>query len=152
MNKLFAKLGLAAVLFAAPFVSVQAGAGNNHAAVFLGATSTDDSTDPTVGLEYEYRLPYVNRMFGIGVVGEGIFSDPKALIGVAGVIVHPWKDLKLNLSFGKERKAGHDVDVTRVGIGYDFHYNSISYGPVYNMDSIHGHTVHVAGIAVGIGF
>lgn len=143
----------AAALLTLPVMTVHAAGGhNNHAALFLGATDSDAGTDPTVGIEYEYRTPLWDHKIGIGVVAERILGDHEANVFVAGVVVHPWKDLKLNLSAGQESADGHSEDVTRVGVGYDLHYNNISYGPVYNMDSINGHTAHVFGVAVGMGF
>ena len=154
MKNLLIKLCSAVVLMALPFVNAQAAGGNNHAAIFLGATSGSDHTDPTVGIEYEYLLPVMDKQLGLGVVGEGIFGDPKALVYVAGIVYHPKQvpGLKANLSFGGETKADHNETVVRVGVGYDLHYNNISYGPVYNFDTIGSHEAHVFGIAVGMGF
>jgi len=155
MKKILIKLGVAALL-AFPFAGVYAGAGNNHAAVFLGATKGDDHTDTTVGIEYEYLLPGNKKQFGIGLVAEGIFGDPKALVYVAGLVYHPKQlpGFKANLSIGGESKKNFDKNyfLTRVGVGYDLHYNNISYGPVYNLDYVNGHTAHVFGLAVGLGF
>ncbi len=158
MNKRMTKYAAVAALMALPVMSAQAGAGsNNHAAVFLGVTKTSSATDPTVGIEYEYRTPLWDKRIGIGLVGERIFGDKyDANLFVAGVVVHPWKDSKANLSVGKESVGGKSKNVLRVGVGYDFHYNSISYGPVYNLDRISydgkTSTSHVIGIAVGMGF
>lgn len=151
MKRSVVKAVVVTSLLAGP-LAVQAGEGNHHAALFLGVTDTDAGTDPTVGIEYEYRTPLWDRKIGIGVVAERIFADYDADLLVAGVVVHPWKDLKVNLSAGQESSHGHTADVKRAGVGYDFHYNNISYGPVYNYDDIEGHTAHVIGVAVGMGF
>ncbi len=135
------------------------GHGNNHAALFVGMTKASKSTDATVGIEYEYRLPVLDNMLGVGVVVERIFADDTATVYVIGAVVHPWKALKLNASIGQERiedykKGGTKKikKVARVGVGYDFHYGDWSYGPVYNLDTVGGKTVHVLGVAVGMGF
>ena len=155
MKNKIAKCFATAALVALPFAGAHAGAGNNHAALFMGATITDDYTDPTVGVEYEYRTPFMDRKIGIGVVVEQLL-DHDATIAVAGVVIHPWKDLKVNLSAGIERLdvAGttKNKELIRVGVGYDFHYNNISYGPVYNLDTVDGNNAHAVGLAVGFGF
>jgi len=134
-----------------PLKAFSAG-GNNHAAIFLGPTKTDSSTEPTAGIEFEYRLPMMNKLIGVGVVAERIFSDHAANLFLAGAVVHPWKALKFNLFYGQERADGHSDSLFRVGAGYDFHYKRLSYGPVFNIDSVGGHTTQVAGITLGMGF
>ncbi len=156
MKKIATKCAAVAALSLLPVMAAQAGGGNNHAAVFLGVTSTSDATEPTVGLEYEYRTGLWDRKIGIGVVAERIMGDANANLFVAGVVVHPWQDLKANLSAGKESVSGKSKNVLRIGVGYDFHYDNISYGPVYNLDRIsYGgktSTSHVIGVAIGMGF
>jgi len=148
------KKSIAVVSLAAlPVVSAQAGGGDNHAAVFLGATKAYSGTNPTAGIEYERRLPFMDRKIGLGVVAERIFDggyQPDLVLG--GVVIHPWKDLKFNISAGKEFLDSHSKNVVRVGAGYDLHYNNISYGPVYNIDTISGKRAHVFGLAIGMGF
>ena len=155
MKNILRKLGFA-VLLTFFFTNSYAGGGNNHAAIFLGVTSSSDYTDETAAVEYEYLLPGMDKQFGIGLVGEGIFGSPKALVYVAGLVYHPKQlpGFKVNFSLGGESKNSFDKNyfLTRVGAAYDFHYNNISYGPVYNLDYVNSKTFHVLGIAVGVGF
>lgn len=142
-----------AALVAAPFLNAQAGEGNNHAALFVGQTDGYS----TVGVEYEYRTGLMDRMIGFGAVYEQFSATHyDATVLVAGVVIHPWKDLKLNISAGTEGTSAHGINeshsLTRIGVAYDFHYENISYGPVYNSDTVNGHSVDVIGLAVGMGF
>ncbi|MDH3326289.1 MAG: hypothetical protein OEM38_06185 [Gammaproteobacteria bacterium] len=153
MKKYIKKSAIAIALATLPMAAAQAAGGNNHVAVFAGATDTYLGTNPTFGIEYEYLTPLWNKKIGIGLVAERIFdSGHEANILVAGAVIHPWMGLKLNLSGGVEFVDSKTKNVARAGVGYDFHYNSISYGPVYNFDRIDGHNAHVAGIAIGFGF
>jgi len=57
---------------------------NNDVSVFLGATSNldHDETAFTLGVDYEYLLPFAERIFGIGVFGEvAFFDEEEYLIG-----------------------------------------------------------------------
>jgi len=125
---------------------------NNHAALFVGVTNSSHGDDATLGGEYERRLPFMHGMFGVGGFGEMIFADHKAYLAGAGLIIHPWKDLKANLSFGVERTEGHTESLMRVGVAYDFHYQKMSISPTYNYDTVDGHSTNVIGVALGMGF
>ncbi|MDH5302231.1 MAG: hypothetical protein OEW58_12810 [Gammaproteobacteria bacterium] len=153
MNKRTNQFLLIAALTGLPMMAAHAGEGNHHAALFGGATITSDYTDPTVGLEYEYRTNLWERRIGLGLVAERIAGDYYDMdLFFAGVVVHPWKDSKFNISVGHKDKNGSSYTVARVGAGYDFHYKQMSFGPVYNFDSVDGTSAHVLGIAVGVGF
>ncbi len=39
----------------------------------------DDATAFTLGVDYKYRFPFAERMFGIGVLGEVVFFDKNSL-------------------------------------------------------------------------
>ncbi|MDH5693389.1 MAG: hypothetical protein OEZ47_09830 [Gammaproteobacteria bacterium] len=165
MKKKLGFFNLVAGLAMASILSVaNAAGGDNHAAVFLGQTkaAAGGSGYNTFALEYERRLPQMDRMFGIGVVAETIQSDPSATLVAAGVVVHPWKDLKVNIAAGQKMVSSGTVEgikvesksksVLRVGAGYDFHYNNISYGPLVAFDSVGGSDYYVYGVGVGLGF
>ncbi|MFC2130534.1 hypothetical protein ACFLSQ_03790 [Bacteroidota bacterium] len=76
-----------------------------HAGIFIGATTNikHESTDFTIGLDYEYRMPYVNNLFGIGLLIEGVFAEHmESIVGIP-VIIHPGiSNLKLWLAPGIE--------------------------------------------------
>jgi len=134
--------------------NAMAAGGNNHAAVFAGVTGSDGNNETTVGVEYEYRTNLYQDMIGVGAAFENIMSDPSATVIVAGLVIHPGYDLKVNLMYGQESVSGHTANVTRIGIGYDYHVPNTSYsvGVAYNRDDIEGHGVNVMGVAVGMGF
>lgn len=151
MNKAI-KNGLATlILTTLPVLGVQAGGSDNHAAIFAGGTYKKE-TDPTVAIEYEYRTPLWSKKIGVGLVAERIFADKAANLVLAGVVVHPWQGLKINIFSGTKFVSSKTKTVFRGGLGYDFHYDNISYGPIYNVDRIKGDNYHVFGIAVGVGF
>lgn len=62
-----------------------------HAGIFLGATTNleHDATDFTLGLDYEYRLPYIDYLFGVGFVIEAVFAEHKESILAIPVTIHP---------------------------------------------------------------
>jgi len=125
---------------------------HNHIALFSGVTSSEHASDPTVGLEFERRLPFMYGMFGIGGFVERVISEhSQSLVGVSAII-HPWKNLKANFTIGAESADGHSETLHRVGLAYDFHIDQMSVSPTYNFDSVAGYTANVFGIAFGMGF
>ncbi len=151
-NTITKKIGMFAAAACFSPALFAAGGHNNHAALFVGVTNSSHADDATIGGEYERRLPFKHGMFGVGAFGEVIFGDHKAYLAGAGLIIHPWKDLRANISLGMERTEGHSDSLTRVGIAYDFHYQKMSISPTYNYDTVNGHNTNVIGLAIGMGF
>ena len=125
---------------------------DHHLALFLGATHVEESTYPTVGLDYEYRLPFLNRLFGVGPMVEYIHEDHAVLIGAVALYLHPWAGLKLFSDAGYEYSEEHGDFLVRLGAGYDFHLGSVSLTPTAAVDFVHGHTAIVGGLALGYVF
>ena len=129
----------------------------NHLAVFTGATTNFDheSTDFTLGVDYEYRL---SEVFGIGLFGEMIFADhEETLVGVPFFFHIKNSPLKIVLAPGIAILEDHHGDkyeefLLRGGIGYDIHLDAFSITPTVNVDVIDGNTSLAYGIAFGIGF
>ncbi|WP_299393845.1 hypothetical protein [uncultured Gelidibacter sp.] len=118
-------------------------AGTHHLAVLNGATTnfTHKSTAYTVGLDYEYRI---SEVIGLGLLAELILGDANEVLVGIPVFVHPYKGLKLiasplvaftaaHNSNGHEHKKATDL-YFRIGTGYDFHVNKLSFGPLVNFD------------------
>jgi hypothetical protein len=141
-------------------------AGDNHAGLFLGATTLDDETDFTLGLDYERLTGLAGGTIGYGVLLDNNFAEKNIFIVGLPVFWHPWQGLKLLVAPGYEFKEGGGTDkttgkkkkakqkyLTRVGVGYDFHVDSYSIGPIVSVDLIDGgDTGVVYGLAVGTGF
>lgn len=125
---------------------------DHHLALFLGATYVEESTYPTVGLDYEYRLPFLDRLFGVGPMIEYIHEEHAVLIGAVALYVHPWAGLKLFADSGYEYSEEHGDFLVRLGAGYDFHLGSVSLTPTAAVDFVHGHTAIVGGLALGYVF
>jgi hypothetical protein len=122
---------------------------NHHfPGIFLGATSVDSETDFSYGFEYEYKP---NKMWGAGFVyektddahhGDGI------TVKLVSAYVHPWKDLRVGLGFGKETVGGHHSEsLTRVSFSYDYHVGEFGIAPTLAFDRVNGETATVFGLA-----
>lgn len=70
---------------------------SHHAGIFLGVTSNleTEHNDFSIGIDYEYRLPVLQRIFGIGVMGEAVFSEEAEYIAGIPVYIHLTDFLRL---------------------------------------------------------
>jgi len=77
--------------------------------------------------------------------------------------LHPWKQLRFELGFGKERvgrytdhdhhfHASHKEDLVRVSVSYDFHVGRFGVAPTLALDSVDGEAATIAGVAFVIPF
>jgi hypothetical protein len=133
-------------------VGVFAGEGNQHAAIFTGVTSGEETADTTIGIEYEYKLPVLERKLGVGVFYEAISSSPSSTVVGGGLIYHLPHHFRVNVGAGEHVVKSHRVSITRAGFAYDHHIDNYAISPTVNFDkSSHG-TVTVYGVAFGIGF
>lgn len=144
----------------------------NHAALFLGATVGTEGLFPSLGVEYERRLPSQGGMFGVTAFGEFTAATTPFLILGAGVVLHPFGQLRLMAMAGAEIALGaeetteevtHRVQVqaegggaaaplARVGAAYDFHLGKIAISPSIFVDYAHEHFTPVGGLGIGMGF
>ena len=130
---------------------------HNHLALFTGATTNfeHDSTDFTLGIDYEYRF---SEMFGVGLFGEIVFAEhEETLIGVPFFIHMKNSPLKIVLAPGIIKGEDHhhhkyEKFLFRGGLGYDIHLGSCSITPTVNADLVDGHVSLAYGIAFGVGF
>ena len=129
----------------------------NHVAIFLGATTGLVDTHPThatVGADYERRLPFADRMIGVGALVDSSFGDAVETIIAPFVAVHPVGGLMVMGAVGVAvTGAFHDGHVAlRGGAAYFFPIGGFSIGPEVNVDRVNGETAVVYGVSGGIGF
>jgi hypothetical protein len=132
---------------------------SNHLSLFAGMTSIFEAKYHafTVGVDYEYRLPFLNRLLGVGALAD--FAIGTEFTGVfAGFVgIHPVGGLKILLAPGIEQLFGeisHTSFMVRGSVGYDFMINNFSITPIVSLDYVPEAKViaFVYGIAAGIGF
>ncbi|MFN2448097.1 MAG: hypothetical protein ABR606_21245 [Vicinamibacterales bacterium] len=136
----------------------------HHVAVLVGATTnlTADHTDPTVGIDYEYKPQAWHGKAGLAAFAEVTFAEHTERILGGGVVFHPTGGLKL-FTGGGIVIAEHEDHVThelttegrgllRLGGGWDFHVGRFSLGPAVYLDIVKGHRALVYGVALGTGF
>jgi len=125
----------------------------HHVAIAAGGAYIGGSNYFSLGLDYEYRLPFLNRLFGILVLGELTLADPHNLgIVAGGIVIHPFYDFKLLATVGTEIEGSATAFLFRAGAGYDIHIGDrFAISPTVYMDLVHGHIawVYVAGFGVG---
>lgn len=153
---LFAFFFIATLALLAP--TAHAGEGNHHAAIFLGNTDSGSKSAFTYGADYEYRLPFIERRFGIGVILDFAQFDPNISLYMGAIFYHFLDHLKLILAAGTETVAAHGTtashsdSVFRYGLAYDFHIGRYSISPTVSVDNVNGHTATVYGLGFGISF
>ncbi|MGB1262883.1 MAG: hypothetical protein ACPG52_08245 [Cognaticolwellia sp.] len=165
-NKMLVAAGVFAALTSS---SVFASSDEGHATpkhipgVFVGFTNFDGETEFSYGLEYEYKI---SKKWGAGVVYEKT-NDAHHGAGVdvalAAVYLHPWKELRLGLGFGKETVGSYDSDdghghvhhhkshkenLIRTSVSYDFHVGDFGVAPTLAFDFIDGETATIFGVAI----
>ena len=129
-----------------------AGEGNSHAAIFTGVTSGEEAADITVGVEYEYKLPILDRKLGIGFFFENISSAPNSTVVGGGLIYHLPHHFRINAGAGEHAVKGHTLSITRAGLAYDHHVGKYALSPTVNFDTSSHGTVTVYGVAFGVSF
>jgi len=141
----------------------------NHLAFFGGMTTNFEHHDNlfTVGVDYEYRLPFVDNKFGIGFGAEYLNGDNTELLFELLLVYHPVGRLKFVTApmfviieeHSEEDAGAHEAGETitknefgfRIGTGYDFHINEITIGPTVNLDFIGKSPSLAYGIAFAFG-
>ncbi|MDX5584087.1 MAG: hypothetical protein QNK20_04030, partial [Aureibaculum sp.] len=141
----------------------------HHIALFGGMTTNFKHHDNllTVGLDYEYRLPFGHNKFGIGFGAEYLKGDSTEILFELLLIYHPVGGLKFVTApmfvIVEEHSEGGDgtheaVETTtknefgfRFGTAYDFHINDFTISPTVNFDIIGKSPAIAYGITFGIG-
>ena len=62
-----------------------------HAAVFAGVTINlhTEENSPTLGADWEYRLPLLNHGMGFGMITDLVFTEATEFIVAPAVFLHP---------------------------------------------------------------
>jgi hypothetical protein len=131
--------------------------------VFVGFTNANSETEFSYGLEYEYKF---SDQWGAGIVYETTADAHHGAgvdVALAAVYLHPWKELRLGLGYGKEMVGSYDhddghghiehhksynEDVYRTSISYDFHVGDFGIAPTLAFDFVGSQTATILGIAI----
>lgn len=125
------------------------GKAHHFPGLFLGATHVDKATNPSYGLEYEYKL----RQWGLGWVFEhtpGAHHNDGMSVGLVSLYFHPDPSVRLGFGLGKERIGGdhpHQQSLWRLSASYDFHIGHYGIAPAIAVDRIKDKSAVVAGLA-----
>lgn len=126
--------------------------------VFIGFTHANSETEFSYGIEYEYKF---SKLWGAGLVYEKT-DDAHHGAGVdvtlAAVYLHPWKELRVGLGFGKEKvgsymdhdhhfHSSHKEDLVRTSVSYDFHVGDFGVAPTLAFDFVGSQTATIFGVA-----
>jgi hypothetical protein len=115
---------------------------SNVVGLFVGGTTTDESTEFSIGLEYEH---HINQYFGVGVILEhtpdSVHFTDGATIALAAFHAHPWRGLRLTTAVGAE--VGHG-DLAHHGGSTTQHAEKPSHGVVngHDVPDTHAPTSH----------
>ena len=133
----------------------------HHIALLVGVSIVDEGSETfsTVGFDYEYKPVLFDKTIGIVTLVDFGLRAAFYTAFASGITAHPFAGLKVLAAPGVEvvkSHAGHDAEVnifTRFGAAYDFHVNSWTVSPAFNIDLINGsHVAYLPGVSVGIGF
>ena len=139
----------------------------NRLAVFLGVTITGEQQTPfdvaswvvapTIGLEYEWRLPVWDERLGIGLTAEVAFGEEAMeAVGLGAVYLHLWERFSVVAATGLHRDDGSNGLVLRGGAAYDFELGPIAVAPALAVDVIRSKEAltigPVAGVELSVGF
>ena len=162
-NKMLLVAGVFATL-ATSAVSASSDEAPKHIpGVFVGYTNANSETEFSYGVEYEYKF---SKLWGAGVVYEKTDDAHHGAgvdVAIAAVYLHPWKELRIGLGYGKETvgsytdhdhhyHSSHKEDVVRTSLSYDFHVGSYGIAPTLAFDFVDGETATVFGVAFVRGF
>lgn len=137
----------------------------HHLAVFGGATLHGEYAAPSVGLDYAYFLPVLDRRIGVGpffdatfpaVGAEMVLGLALAMKGPIGVqlALAPIVELARTEEGDSpvEQKWEHEWG-GRLNLSYGFHLQErFSLGPSVSADFFPHHVAYVLGLNAGLGF
>jgi hypothetical protein len=131
----------------------------HHPGLFLGATTSQDETGPSLGLEYEFRI---TEMWGIGGIFEFTWeTEERDYIFLVPVHFH-YKEWSFTAGAGIERarpvataegeEEGSNSALGRVGVEYGFEVRDFEIAPGVNFDVSEGEPKLVWGVLFSRGF
>ena len=162
-NKMLLAAGIFATLTAAPTFASTDESPKHIPGVFLGYTNAQGNTEFSYGIEYEYKF---SKLWGAGIVYEKTDDAHHGAgvdVALAAAYLHPWKELRIGLGFGKETVGSYDEDdghghvhhhkshkedVIRTSLSYDFHVGEFGIAPTIALDFVGSETATVFGIAI----
>ncbi len=124
----------------------------HHVGVTGGIAGHDSKASGFIGLEYSYRF---KNDWAALVFTEQVRGDFDVDLFGIGAIKHFANGFKIAAGPGVERKIKKNktLFLIHVGVGYDWHSGSWSYGPVVAIDFIEdSNQVYYAGFGFGYGF
>lgn len=122
---------------------------HHYPGIFIGVTDSDNETEFTFGLEYEYRF---DKHWGVGATYEEIneaHHGDGVTVKLASLFYHPDNHWRFGLGRGKEKIGGahpHSEDLTRVSACYDFHVGRFGIAPTFAVDFIDDREAYVLGV------
>jgi hypothetical protein len=122
-------------------------------ALFLGATRTEHETAPSVGADYLFYLPVLDRRIGVGPLVDATFGEHLEL--VAGLVVAARAPIGLQLALGPIAVfvGGEHEFGGRLNLSFAFHLGEMfSVGPSVSADFLPHAMAYVFGVNGGIGF
>jgi hypothetical protein len=125
----------------------------HHVALFAGATRTEHSTAPSVGADYLFYLPVLDRRIGVGPIVDAAFGEHLEL--VAGLVVAARAPIGLQLALGPIAVfvAGEHEFGGRLNVSFAFHLGDMfSVGPSVSTDFLPHAMAYVFGVSGGVGF
>jgi hypothetical protein len=122
---------------------------NHHIAVFVGTTRAEGENEPTIGLDYQYRL---SSRLSIGGLVDHAGGDLDSNAVAAALFIHPVGGLEIVLGVGYENEDHERDFLVRAGVGYAFHVGKISLTPIFNVDFVDQEEIKVYGVNIGWGF
>lgn len=142
---------LSLVIYSIQFSSFAKEGATHFPGVFAGIVHTDEETEFTFGLEYEYKFA---KSWGVGVIVEDsreFHYGDGLTVGLANVFYHPNSALRFGLGIGKERLGGahpHSETIYRLSSSYEFHLDDIALAPTFAIDFVGDEHAYVIGIAL----
>ena len=135
----------------ASFASEEGQEHRHHLAVFIGATHAEGEDEPTVGVDYEYRL---TQKIGVGALVDHAGGDLDSTIIAAALFIRPHEGWLLLAAAGNENTDHGDEFIARAGIGYEFGFHGgWSLTPQLNFDYVDDEeTKEVFGVNIGRSF
>ena len=154
MNKFFTVMVLCLLAF---FTSVQASDYNHRLSVMGGQLHTNDESDSTFGVEYEFRPEVLNQWVGFGGSyerSEGTLNDKGIHLLFGTATLHPFWGLRISASLGESvidhYNNGQSNTFRRYGAAYDYNLtDNVVFGPTWSIDRINSSDQQTFGISVG---
>lgn len=120
--------------------------GRHHVMLMASQGVTDGGTRTfSAGLGYEYRLPFLENLLGVGAMAEVMLMSAAHQMLMATAAIHPLQELSLQVAVGvthlhREATAtgsGRSMSsqaVVRASAGYAFHLGTLMLAPYVNAD------------------